>query len=80
MNIWTAASIKGAKRNTGTSFAAPFVTAALAVAQLANAKAKPSELINQLQTSAIDLGSKGFDNVYGNGLVQAAGLCGAIKQ
>ena len=75
VNIWTAASIRGAKRNTGTSFATPFVTATFAAAKAANQNATAAELRDQLQSTTIDLGKKGFDLVYGNGLIQTAKFC-----
>jgi hypothetical protein len=61
---------------SGTSFAAPFVTAALAVLTSNRPDLDPSQAEAVLQTSALDLGAPGRDGVYGWGLVQADGLCG----
>jgi hypothetical protein len=58
---------------TGTSFAAPFVTAALAVAYAPGGP--PTEAIRRVADSARDLGAPGRDPVFGWGLVQAASLC-----
>ncbi len=71
--IWTA--LPGSKEgyHSGTSFAAPYVTAALAAiyAQLpANA---PSEVLQHLQYR--DLGAPGADPVYGQGLLIAPASC-----
>jgi subtilisin family serine protease len=53
---------------SGTSFAAPFVTAAYA---LAIHQGRPrADLATQLADSARDLGAPGRDRIYGHGLVQ----------
>ncbi|WP_099864660.1 S8 family serine peptidase [Pararhizobium haloflavum] len=76
VDIWTAASISGGRFRSGTSYAAPFVSAALAVAR-ARAPDKPAaELVAELAEKALDLGETGRDGVYGWGLVQADAICG----
>lgn len=64
---------------TGTSFAAPFVTAAAALRRAARAGAeRPADVGSvrrDLARSAIDLGPPGRDDAYGDGLIQAAALC-----
>ncbi|MGL4238648.1 S8 family serine peptidase, partial [Tabrizicola sp.] len=75
VEIWTAASVKGARPKTGTSFAAPFVSAAAAAQLAANPELTANEVIQRLTGSARDLGDAGFDEVYGYGLVQAAPSC-----
>lgn len=67
--IWTAASISGGRPKTGTSFAAPFVTAAAARVLESQPDLRPWELRTLLNRSAIDLGEPGRDPVYGWGLV-----------
>lgn len=62
----------GVQRVDGTSFAAPFVTAAFAIG-LGRA-VSPARLTESLAESARDLGAPGRDAVYGWGLVQYAGL------
>jgi subtilisin family serine protease len=62
----------GVRRVEGTSFAAPFVSAAYAVG-LARGQ-NPSELTALLARSAKDLGAPGRDPVYGWGLLQFSGL------
>ncbi|WP_277023728.1 S8 family serine peptidase, partial [Paracoccus hibiscisoli] len=64
VEVWTAASISGARTKTGTSFAAPFVTAAAALWL----RAEPA-------LSAEDLGEPGRDEVFGAGLLQAPPSC-----
>lgn len=61
-------SMAGGRYATGTSMAAPFVTARLA----ARAERNP----NALRSTVVDLGFPGRDPIYGFGLVQAAGACG----
>ncbi|MGL5010994.1 MAG: S8 family serine peptidase, partial [Paracoccaceae bacterium] len=48
VEIWTAASVKGARPKTGTSFAAPFVSAAAAAQLAANPELTANEVIQLL--------------------------------
>lgn len=75
VNVWTAASISGARPKTGTSFAAPFVTAAAALLLQAEPGLTAAEVKARLQEGARDLGKAGRDEVYGYGLIQPA-ACG----
>ena len=61
---------------TGTSFAVPFVTAALARALAEGTVTDVASARQHLAASARDLGPAGRDPVYGWGLLQA-GPCGA---
>lgn len=61
VDVWTA-SARGGRYVSGTSFAVPFVSAAVLLAE-------PS----RLQELARDLGDPGRDPVYGHGLVQYPG-------
>ena len=56
---------------SGTSFATPFVTAALAAS---------GNDIGALTQAAVDLGEKGRDSVFGYGLVQASNTCAVTLQ
>jgi hypothetical protein len=76
VQVWTAASISGGRFRSGTSFAAPFVTAALAVAALETPDADPMTLADRLAESAQDLGESGRDRVFGWGLLQVEPFCG----
>ena len=77
VEVWAAASIRGARPRTGTSFATPFMTAALAMLRTAHPDIRSYEQAETyLAAAAQDLGEPGFDPVYGHGLLQAAGLCG----
>ncbi len=75
VNVWTAASIRGARTKTGTSFATPFVTAAVVLAQNRLALSGHDDIAAMLSEKAEDLGDPGKDDIYGFGLVKAVGGC-----
>ncbi|WP_395446455.1 S8 family serine peptidase (plasmid) [Aminobacter sp. UC22_36] len=75
VQVWTAASVKGASSKTGTSFAAPFVTAAAAMIKAANPQLKGDEVEALLRQGAEDLGKPGKDPVFGWGLLNARTIC-----
>ena len=58
----------GYGRETGTSMAAP-VAAVIIARALAVETAPSSEVLTELQRTAVDLGERGFDPVYGFGLI-----------
>jgi len=61
-------------RVTGTSFAAPFVTAAVAL--LAAQGWRPVEIREHLMAASRDLGSPGRDDIFGHGALVAPGCNG----
>ncbi|MDO5646607.1 S8 family serine peptidase [Paracoccus sp. (in: a-proteobacteria)] len=69
VDVWTAASVSGARTKTGTSFAAPFVTAAAAMLLQNEPGLNAAELRDRLRGSARDLGAAGHDDVFGHGLL-----------
>ncbi len=73
VDVWTAAPGKDGIFVSGTSYAVPFVTAAVVIARLDQHNARTATLVKSLQDHARDLGDKGRDPVYGWGLVQAPG-------
>lgn len=73
VGVWAAASVSGAKPKTGTSFAAPFVTAAAALAKSSGVPA--TEIARQLTAAAEDLGDPGKDPTYGWGLLNVRAFC-----
>ena len=75
VNVWTAASISGARWKTGTSFAVPFVTAAAAMLRESRPELTAAEIAQALVERARDLGDPGRDPVYGAGLLNIDGLC-----
>lgn len=74
VNVWTAASVKGARPKTGTSFAAPFVTAAAALAK-ASGTTGAANIEQRLTRAAMDLGDSGRDDVFGWGLLNVSEIC-----
>jgi subtilisin family serine protease len=72
VDIWSAAPGRDGAYVSGTSYAAPFVTAALAAERLAKPKATWITLQQQLQKKSRDLGAPGKDPVFGWGLVRAS--------
>lgn len=69
VNVWTAASISGARWKTGTSFAAPFVTAAAAILRENQPDLGADAIREELRQRATDLGEPGRDDVFGAGLL-----------
>ena len=79
VGVWTAASVSGGRLKSGTSFAAPFVTAVLAVERLRAPEQPLEEMLAQVLDCARDLGAVGVDPVFGHGLVSAPGACGGVE-
>lgn len=76
VGVWTAASISGARQKSGTSFAAPFVTAAVSILLAEKPGLSPQQVEAELMKSAEDMGKPGKDAIYGWGLLNARALCG----
>jgi minor extracellular protease Epr len=75
VNVWTAASISGARWKTGTSFAVPFVSAAAAILRETRPELTALEVGEELRRTAADLGEEGPDEVYGAGLLNITPFC-----
>ena len=80
VDVWTAASIRGVRTKTGTSFAAPFATAAAAVLMSERPEMGGADVKAFLRQTALDLGEEGPDDVFGAGLVQFAPLCEGLPR
>ncbi len=73
VKIWTATANGGSGYQSGTSFAVPFVTAALAAGAAYGA---PDSAETWLAAAGIDdIGELGIDNVFGRGLLKAPAGC-----
>ncbi|MFN3938732.1 MAG: S8 family serine peptidase [Gemmobacter sp.] len=77
VGVWTAASVSGGRLRSGTSYAAPFVTATLAVQRMRAPQLPLDEVIAGLLACAEDMGAAGFDPVFGHGMVRAPFACSA---
>lgn len=75
VDVWAARPGTHGAYYSGTSYAVPYVTAALAVLRQRNADSPPAELAQRLQQQARDLGAPGRDPVFGHGLLQLPGGC-----
>ncbi len=65
--------------SSGTSFAAPYVSATAALMLSVNPKLTPQQVDSILEKTATDLGSKGADEYYGAGLVNTAQAVNAAR-
>jgi hypothetical protein len=76
VGVWAAnaGSAGSASEKTGTSYAAPFVTAAIGLLK-SSPRPASADVAAALRASARDLGVPGHDPVFGHGLIQAAALC-----
>ena len=80
VRVWTPGPAAPGSYHTGTSFAAPFVTAAVA-AQLAHGMTADADgIADSLARTAVDLGPPGRDPIFGRGLIQLANPCSAATQ
>lgn len=75
VRLWTAASVRGGRFRSGTSYAAPFVSAALAAIRATDPSATGPQAVERLAADAVDLGPAGRDGTFGWGLVQAPAAC-----
>jgi minor extracellular protease Epr len=70
VDVWAADAANSGRYHTGTSFAAPFVTAALALT-----KNKTPNAIERLKQKALDKGPEGRDSEFGWGLIELQNPC-----
>ena len=73
VGIWTAAPNSREAYRTGTSFAAPFATAVLALQRPDVLYAPKDKLLDRVKT--VGLGPPGRNPIYGRGLLQAPSEC-----
>ena len=60
----------GYQAQSGTSLAAPFVSAVIADMMNRHERQSPRDTLETLQKNSLDLGAPGFDNIYGHGLIR----------
>lgn len=77
VDLLAATSIRGARGQSGTSYAAPFVTAAAAILLSRDPTLTPAAIAERLRATARDLGATGPDEVFGAGLLDTSTLCTA---
>lgn len=75
VDIWTAKAGGGGTYRSGTSYAAPYVTAIAAVVMSEDPRLSPGLVIERLRRDATDIGRPGKDSYFGWGLVQAPRSC-----
>ncbi|HKQ29727.1 MAG TPA: S8 family serine peptidase, partial [Burkholderiales bacterium] len=80
VDVWTTAPGKDGVYVSGTSYATPFVTAALIGARQGNQKVAWNPIVKQMQTKARDLGAPGKDTNFGWGLIQAPGCTSVARK
>jgi subtilisin family serine protease len=79
VSIYTTTRGGGFSNGSGTSFASPVLAATAALVMSANTKLGPSSIDAILKSTALDLGSAGYDAYYGAGRVDAAKAVAAAK-
>lgn len=75
VEVWTAASVSGARWKTGTSFAAPIVSAAAGLLRAASPGLTAGEIAEALLAEASDRGDPGRDAIFGAGLLTLEAVC-----
>jgi hypothetical protein len=80
VRVWTPGPTPTGSYHNGTSFAAPFVTAAVAERLAGGAQPDAARITRALASTARDLGAPGKDPVFGWGLLQAGSPCAALTQ
>lgn len=76
VNLLAATSVRGAASRSGTSFAVPFVTAALALELSRQPQADAESIEARVLGRLRDLGAAGPDEIHGGGLLSVGSSCG----
>jgi subtilisin family serine protease len=80
VGIWTTSLGGGYSAVSGTSFSSPLSAGVAALMMSVNPSLTPSQVVSLLESSAVDLGSPGYDYDYGYGRVNAAAAVSAAAQ
>jgi thermitase len=78
-SIYTTTNGGGYANVSGTSFSSPITAATAALMMSANSKLSPADVDRILKSTAVDLGTAGFDQYYGSGRIDAAKAVAAAK-
>ncbi len=79
INIWTTVRGGSYQQWWGTSMASPIVAGTIALMKVANPTLCAADLEKLLFSSAVDLGTAGWDSYYGNGRVNVAAAVQAAQ-
>jgi subtilisin family serine protease len=79
VRVWTPGSTPAGSYHSGTSFATPFVAAAVAARLADYTQPDPTRITRALARTARDLGAPGKDPVFGWGLLQTASPCSTLS-
>ena len=80
VGIWTTSLGGGYSAVSGTSFSSPLSAGVAALMMSANPSLPPSQIVSLLESTAVDLGTPGYDYDYGYGRVNAAAAVTAAAQ
>ncbi len=75
VDVWVPRGIDHGVYKSGTSYAAPFVTAAVAIVKDSHPGWSSDEVAEFLANRVVDLGEKGRDHTFGWGLIQLPNTC-----
>lgn len=79
VSIYTTTVGSGYANVSGTSFSSPITAATVALMMSANNKLGPTDLEKILKSTALDLGTAGFDQYFGQGRIDAAKAVAAAR-
>ena len=80
VGIWTTSLGGGYSAVSGTSFSSPLSAGVAALMMSANPSLAPSQIVSLLESTAVDLGTTGYDYDYGYGRVNAGAAVLAAAQ
>ncbi|HEU5479184.1 MAG TPA: S8 family serine peptidase [Candidatus Tumulicola sp.] len=72
VSIWTTTMGGSYGAVSGTSFSSPITAGVVALMMSANPNLAPTQIVSMLESTAVDLGTAGYDYYYGYGRVNAA--------
>ena len=80
VSIWTTTLGGGYAAVSGTSFSSPLAAGVTALMMSVNPSLAPSQIVSLLESTAVDLGTAGYDYYYGYGRVDAGAAVVAAAQ